>query len=395
MIKRKICIVTSTRAEYGLLRNIIQNVENDSGLECCLAVTGSHLMSAFGNTVQEIENDGVRIHKKIEIQMGGDSPVSMCKTMGIALISFGEYFSRIKPDLVLLLGDRYEICAIACAAANLKIPIAHLYGGETTEGALDEAFRHSITKMSYLHFTSTEAYRRRVIQLGEHPNRVYYVGSTGVENIENIALLTKEALCDSIGIPLGSNYAVGTFHPETLSSQSVSECKNLMEACKAFPDIHFLFTKANADPDGQMINALLQKYADEADNISLVASLGYKRYLSALKYCSFVIGNSSSGIVEAPSFHVPTINIGNRQAGRIQADSIINCTSASEDIIKAIQCAISDEFKEIARKAGNPYSRRNTSQNIVSVIKETLCNEKVDLKKKFYDLDQRFVDEHK
>lgn len=393
MKKPKICIVTSTRAEYGLLKNIIQNVENDPELECCVAVTGSHLMPELGNTVREIENDGVRIDEKIEIQMSGDSPVSMCNTMGLALISFGGYFSRIKPDLVLLLGDRYEICAVACAASNLKIPIAHLYGGETTEGALDEAFRHSITKMSYLHFTSTEAYRNRVIQLGEHPQRVYHVGSTGIENIETVELLTKDALCDSIGIALGDRYAVGTFHPETLSSQSVLDCQNLMEACQSFPAIHFLFTKANSDPDGQKINALLQEYADEADNISLVASLGYKRYLSALKYCSFVIGNSSSGIVEAPSFHVPTINIGNRQAGRIQAESVINCEPAAGDIVKAIQRAISDEFEEIARNAVNPYSRQNTSGNIVQVIKDLLCNGTIDLKKKFYDLGQRFFDE--
>lgn len=381
-MKKKICVITSTRAEYGLLRNIIRKIDEDPVLECRLVVTGSHLVPEFGNTVMEIENDKNQIDARIEIQMAGDSSVSICKTMGMALISFGEYFDRTKPDLAIILGDRYEMCAIACAAINFRIPIAHIYGGETTEGAIDEAFRHAITKMSYLHFTSTEEYRKRVIQLGEAPERVYNVGSTGIENIKDINLLTKDELVETLGFNLRDNYAVGTYHPVTFNTKSIKEAYELMEACICIKDIDFLFTKANADAEGKTINGILTEYANRFGNIFLVDSLGYKRYLSALKHSMFVIGNSSSGIMEAPSLGIPTINIGNRQKGRTQAKSVINVPPNKQEIIESIKKARTTEFENV----NNPYYGDDTSNRIVEVIKDNLVNKSINLSKPFYNI---------
>ena len=382
MKKKKLCIVTSTRAEYGLLRNIIKKAQQDDSFETALAVTGSHLSLQYGNTVEEIEKDSVKIDERIEILNGGDSELDICINMGKALTAFADYFERTKPDMVMLLGDRYEICAIACAAVNMRVPIVHLYGGETTEGAVDEAFRHSITKMSYLHFTATEVYRNRVIQLGEDPERVYNVGSMGIENIKTIPLMSREELSGSIGIDLSGEYVIGTFHPVTLEAGSAEvQCKELMEACGRFPDLTFVFTKANADVDGNKINKLLEEYAHDKENIYLVDSLGYRRYLSALNNAEFVIGNSSSGITEAPSFKIPTINIGIRQKGRIQADSIINCMPVSDDIDRAIREALFMDCSNVS----NPYEKEGTSDFILRVIKEYLENNKIYLAKRFFD----------
>lgn len=385
-MKKRVCIVTATRAEYGLLKPIIQKFIDESEIDTQVVVTGAHLSSEFGSTYKEIENDGIKIDDKIEILLSSDTASSISKSMGLALIGFADYFEKSKPDLIILLGDRYETLAVAIAAANQMVPIVHLYGGETTEGAIDECFRHAITKFSYLHFTSTEEYRRRVIQLGEHPDRVFHVGAIGIENIINLDLLSRKDIEEYLGLSNGDEYALVTFHPVTLESESFEEqILQLLEACRLMKDIKFIFTKANADSGGRIINYYIDKYSAENSNIISFDSLGQIRYLSAIKYCSVVIGNSSSGIIEAPSFGVPTINIGDRQKGRTQADSIINCEPTTEQIIDAINLSISNNFADKARNATNPYEKSETLSNITKIIKEYIFNEKINLKKKFYD----------
>lgn len=387
---KKIVVATATRAEYGLLAPIIKKFQNDPDIDVRVVVTGAHLSPEFGMTVKEIEYDGVIIDKKIEMLMSSDTSVGISKSMGLALISFAEYFDESKPDALMVLGDRYEMLAIACAAMNARIPIIHLSGGEATEGAIDEYIRNAITKMSFLHFTSTETYRHRVIQMGEAPDRVFCVGSMGVENAKNIQFLNKEELERAIGFLLGSQYAVLTFHPVTLENNTAKyEVEELMQAISKYPEITFLCTKANADTDGRIINACIEKYSQKNSNIILIASLGVQKYLSALKYAQFVIGNSSSGIVEAPSFKIPTINIGDRQLGRIQADSVINCNAIEKEIISAIEYSLSREFKIKLKDVKNPYGDGDTSSKIVSITKDFLMNSRINMKKKFYDIFNR------
>lgn len=280
--------------------------------------------------------------------------------MGLAIMGFADYFNDSKPDAVLLLGDRYEILAVACAAMNSRVPIFHLHGGETTEGAIDEAVRHSITKMSYLHFTSTEEYRKRVIQLGESPERVFCVGAVGVENVLKEPKLSKAVLEQSIGMSLDAPYGVVTFHPVTLEGDVTKQCIELIKAIEKFPQYKFIITGANADNGGSIINSIWKEYVKGRNNVYFTLSLGLKRYLSALKYASFMLGNSSSGIIEGPSFGIPTINIGNRQKGRIQAGSIINIGPSTNDIENAIKLAMSKQFREKARKIVNPYGNGGT-----------------------------------
>lgn len=384
---KKLVIVTATRAEYGLLSFIIKKFQKEVNIDLRIAVTGSHLSPEFGMTIKEIIADEIKIDKQIEILMSSDTAVGISKSMGLALISFSEYFAESKPDAVMLLGDRYETLAVACAAMNERIPIIHLYGGEATEGAIDEAIRNAITKMSYLHFTSTEDYRNRVIQMGESPDRVFCVGAMGVENIKNVKFLSKTDLENRIGISLGDNYAVLTFHPVTLEDNTAEEqVMELLNAIIKYPQLTFLCTKANADENGRIINERIEEYTHEYPNIFLVDSLGMQGYLSAVKYAQFVIGNSSSGIVEAPSFKIPTINIGDRQLGRIQAKSIINCNAKEKEIIAAIDYSMSNEFRTKLKNTVNPYGDGNTSSKIVNITKEFLINKKMEIKKKFYDL---------
>lgn len=387
---KKIVVATATRAEYGLLAPIIKKFQNDPDIDVRVVATGAHLSPEFGMTVKEIEYDGIIIDKKIEMLMSSDTSVGISKSMGLALISFAEYFDESKPDALMVLGDRYEMLAIACAAMNARIPIIHLSGGEATEGAIDEYIRNAITKMSFLHFTSTETYRNRVIQMGEAPDRVFCVGSMGVENAKNIQFLNKEELERAIGFLLGSQYAVLTFHPVTLENNTAKyEVEELMQAISKYPEITFLCTKANADTDGRIINACIEEYSQKNSNIILIASLGVQKYLSALKYAQFVIGNSSSGIVEAPSFKIPTINIGDRQLGRIQADSVINCNAIEKEIISAIEYSLSREFKIKLKDVKNPYGDGDTSSKIVSITKDFLMNSRINMKKKFYDIFNR------
>jgi GDP/UDP-N,N'-diacetylbacillosamine 2-epimerase (hydrolysing) len=308
--------------------------------------------------------------------------------MGLAMISFADYFEKLNPDLLLVLGDRYETLAVATTAMNQRIPIAHLYGGETTEGAIDESIRHAITKLSYLHFTSTNDYRNRVIQLGEHPDRVYNVGAVGIENILYEKQLSKVELENALEIKLSKPYALVTFHPVTLeNNSSEKQIESILEVCKEYKKLTFIFTKANADTEGRIINQFIDKYARENENIVAYASLGMRQYLSALKYCSMVIGNSSSGLLEAPSFGIPTINIGDRQKGRLQASSVINCKPMKECILQGIEKATSDDFVKKAKETVNPYGVGNTSNKVIEVIKEYVLGEKINLKKKFYDVE--------
>lgn len=384
---KKVVILTATRAEYGLLKSLIQKLDSEINIEMSLAVTGAHLSPEFGMTVREIEKDCIHIAKKIEILLNSDTSVSLSKSMGLAMISFAEYFDEYRPNALIVLGDRYETLAVCCAAMNARIPIFHLHGGEATEGLIDEAVRHSITKMSYLHFTSTEDYRHRVIQMGESPDRVFNTGAMGVENALNIEIMNLTELERSLGCKLNQRYAVGTFHPVTLESCTAEkQTKELLAALDKNSNMKYLFTKANADADGRMINGLLGDYAKLHNNFILVDSLGVQRYLSALKYASFVIGNSSSGLIEAPSFQIPTINIGDRQKGRIAGETVIQCRPEAGEIDKAIKLALSDCFRNNAAKAVNPYGNGDTSDKIVTIVKEFLLHDKIDIKKKFYDL---------
>lgn len=382
---KKISVLTATRAEYGLLKPIIEKLLK-AGFDVRVVVTGAHLSPAFGLTYREIEADGIAIDKKIDMLLTSDSPSAVSKSMGLAMIGFADYFQSLKPDALIVLGDRYETISVALAASNQRIPIIHLYGGETTEGAVDEAIRHAITKLSYLHFTSTEIYRRRVIQLGESPDRVFNVGAMGVENIMNESLMSKNEIEDSLKLSLDKPYAIATFHPVTLDDgNSINQSCELLEACKKFDDMIFIFTKANADAHGQSINQILEDYAAKSTNIFVFDSLGMICYLSALKYAAMVIGNSSSGLIEAPSFGIPTINIGSRQRGRLQASSVINCKAKEGSILEAIQLARSEAFITLSRTTKNPYGDGKTSALIVKEIAKVLSGDHLDLKKKFYD----------
>ena len=385
---KRIGIMTGTRAEYGLLKPLMQEINKDNDLELYLIVSGMHLSPEFGMTYQEIEEDGFEINAKVEMLLSSDSPAGISKSIGLAVIGFADEFQRADLDMLILLGDRYEALSAAICAMVMRIPIAHLHGGELTEGAIDEGIRHSITKMSYLHFTSTEQYRNRVIQLGENPERVFYVGALGVENIKKINLMTKEELERSIHFEIDENTVVVTYHPVTLENNTVEEqFLNLLKVLDRNPKIRMIFTKANADTNGRIVNELIDKYAAQnSERACAFMSLGQKRYLSALKYCRIVIGNSSSGIIEAPSFGKPIINIGDRQKGRICADSVINCGYTQQEIQQAMETALTEEFENKARNCRNPYEKENTAANIISVIKDYLLNDKIKLKKGFYDI---------
>ncbi len=384
---KKIAILTATRAEYGLLSPIIKKLKSMSEIEVAVVVTGAHLSPEFGMTVNEIEQDGVTVDKKIEMLLSSDTPSAISKSMGLAMIGFAEYFSECKSDALLVLGDRYETLAVCFAAFNAHIPIIHLYGGEATEGLVDESIRNVITKLSYLHFTSTESYRHRVIQMGEYPDRVFNVGAIGVENAMHTELLSQAELEAELGCVLGEKYCVLTFHPVTLEDNTAAEqTEELLEAIKNFPDITFLCTKANADINGRIINESLQSYADRHNHLYLFDSLGMKKYLSALRHAKFVIGNSSSGLIEVPSFKIPTINIGDRQKGRIQSLSIINCPPVSEKIEASIKKALSESFRKTLENVVNPYGDGNTSDRIIEIVSIFLLKNKLQLQKKFYDI---------
>lgn len=388
---KKVCIVTGTRAEYGLLKPVIDKIHKAQDLELQLVATGMHLSPEFGLTYKEIESDGYPVTEKVEMLLSSDTSVGITKSMAVALMGFGECFERLNPDIVLILGDRYEMLMVASAAMVAKIPVAHIHGGEITEGAMDDAIRHSISKMSQLHFAATEEYRRRIIQLGENPENVFHAGSLGVENIVNEKLLDKVAFEDSIGFSVDDNTIIVTYHPVTLENiPSKVQFEKLLTVIENNPKLRVIFTKANSDTDGHIINQMIDEFVEtHKERCVAFTSLGRVRYLSALQFCAAVVGNSSSGIIEAPSFHIPTVNIGNRQQGRISADTVINCGYEAEEIENALSKAFSKEFHALLLQMNNPYEKAGTSELIVEKIRDMLINGQ-GVKKHFYDV--KFVE---
>ncbi len=382
---KKICVVTGTRAEYGLLYWLMKEIEADSELQLQLIVTGMHLSSEFGLTYKEIEKE-FKIDKKIEMLLSSDTSIGISKSMGLAQISFAEAYEELKPDMVVVLGDRYEIFSATSAAMIAKISVAHLHGGEITEGAFDESIRHSITKMSHLHFTATDEYRNRVIQLGEHPSRVFNVGGMGIESIKRLKLLSKEEFEKSIEFKLNKKNILVTFHPVTLEKSTArKQFQELLDAIDELEDTNIIFTKANSDTDGRVINQMIDEYVikNSLKSVSFI-SLGQLRYLSALQFIDAVVGNSSSGLAEAPSFKIGTINIGDRQKGRIKAGSVIDSASNKISILEAFDKLYSVEFQNILLNIQNPYGDGCASQEIVEVLRNVNLDNI--LKKSFYDL---------
>lgn len=337
-MKRKICFVTGTRAEYGLLSNLMKAIQESNDVELQLVVTGMHLSSEFGLTYKQIETDGFVINEKVEMLLSSDTSTGVAKSIGLATIGFSDSFERLKPDLLIILGDRFEMLAAAQTALILQIPIAHIHGGECTFGAYDDAIRHSITKMATWHFTSTESHRKRVIQLGENPERVWNVGAIGIENILKFPLMTKEALYTSLQLNIEQPMFLITYHPET--NLKINGIHALLGALDNYPHINLVFTKANADNGGRRINKAIEEYVSQHENAKLFDSLGQLRYLSAVKYADAVIGNSSSGLIEVPYLQTPTVNCGDRQAGREKPISVFDCTLDVSTIRKAVEVAL-------------------------------------------------------
>lgn len=385
-MKRKVCIVTGSRAEYGLLKPLIKEVKKDPSLKLQLLVTGMHLSKDFGSTYKEIEKDGFRITKKINILLESDKAAGVAESTGKAIEGFAKAYEELKPEIVVVLGDRFEIFGAAIAAHISRIPIAHIHGGELTEGAFDDAFRHSITKMSHLHFVSTEEYRKRVIQLGENPKKVFNVGAIGLDNLRKQKLFSKKELEKDLGFKFNERNLLVTFHPVTLEDNtSERQFKNLLDAFEGLKDTSIIFTKANADTGGRIINNLIDSYTKKHRKSAVgFASMGRQRYLSVMQYADAVVGNSSSGIIEAASFKIPTVNIGDRQKGRLQPNSAINCSSSKRAIINAINKALSLKNKKARQKIKNPYQKKNTVDNVKKIIKKTSL-EGI-LKKEFYDI---------
>lgn len=384
---RKICFITGTRAEYGLLSRLMKMAQDDASTQLQLIATNMHLSPKYGNTYQEIERDGFSIDKKIPIlEEGKDDANATLKSMAKALEGFADAYDELKPDLVVVLGDRYEILAAATAALIERIPIAHIHGGEITEGAYDDAIRHSITKMSHLHFASTEEYRKRIIQLGEQPDTVWYVGAIGVENIKKLPLMDKEEIEESIQFKLDGNTLLVTYHPVTLGTHSAEhDIKEFLAALEERKDLRIVFTMPNSDTGAQaIVDAINAFVANNRDRAVSYKSLGVKRYLSVMKYAGAVVGNSSSGLVEVPSFGIPTLNIGDRQKGRIAADSVCNCDTDKASILQGLDTIMSPVFKQKAAATHNPYDKEGTAQAIFNVLSTYPLNQ---LKQKhFYDI---------
>jgi GDP/UDP-N,N'-diacetylbacillosamine 2-epimerase (hydrolysing) len=385
-MRRKVCVVTGTRAEYGCLRWVLEGVRSSPYLELQIIVTGMHLSPEFGLTYREIEKDGFHIDRKVEMLLSSDTPAGLAKSMGLGLIGFGAALDEVKPDLLLVLGDRFEIFSAAAAAMVARIPIAHAHGGETTEGAFDEAIRHSISKMSHLHFVAAEEYRKRVIQLGEHPDRVFLVGGLGIDNIKRLALLDRANLEASLGIQLGQRSLLITFHPSTLERTSASEqMTELLCALEMLRDTQLIFTMPNADTGGRVIMGMIENFVADHVNAHAYTSLGQLRYLSAIGQVDGVVGNSSSGLTEVPSFAKGTINIGDRQKGRLKACSIIDCPPDRQAIAAALQRLYSSAFQATLKTVRNPYGEGGASEKVVEILAQHPL-ESI-LQKSFYSID--------
>ena len=385
--RRKICVVTGSRAEYGLLQWIMRHLQDDPQVHLLVIATGMHLSPEYGNTWQAITADGFTIDRKVEMLLSSDTPQAMAKSTGIGLMGMADALHDLAPELLLVLGDRFEILAAATAAALMRIPVAHIHGGEATEGAIDDSLRHAITKLSHLHFTSTEPYRQRVIQMGENPEHVFCFGAPGIDSIASPKLLSREQLEESIGFKLGGRFLLVTFHPVTLGSAPTSdEMAALLDALAGTPaDIRLIFTMPNADAGGRALTEQIRRFADlHPDRAAAFTSLGQLRYLSAMKHCLAVVGNSSSGVIEAPALGVGIVNIGDRQKGRIQADSVINCAPERGEIAQALARAITPEYQETAAQVTNPYGTAGASEKIAKVAATFPLADLV--RKSFHDL---------
>ena len=384
-MSRKICVITGTRADYGLLRWVMQGIKDDSGLTLQVIATGMHLSPEFGLTFSEIEKDGFQIDRKIEMLTSSDTAVGIAKSMGLGMISFADALNELRPDLILVLGDRFEIFAAVSAALVARIPVAHLHGGETTEGAFDEALRHSITKMAHLHFVAAQEYFQRVIQLGEQPDQVFLVGGLGIDNINRLKLLNRAELEESIDFKLGHKNLLITFHPVTLeNSTATQQMAELLEVLAELEDTHLIFTMPNADNDGRALIKMVQQFVALHPNARAYTSLGQLRYLSCIAQVDGVIGNSSSGLTEVPTFKKGTINIGDRQRGRLQAASVINCEPTSKSIQSAINVLYSENFQATLSQVKNPYGDGGASEQVIKIIK--CCALEGITTKPFYDL---------
>jgi GDP/UDP-N,N'-diacetylbacillosamine 2-epimerase (hydrolysing) len=382
---KKIAVITGTRAEFGLLSPLIDQIQNDQEMQLQLIVTAMHLSPEFGYTVDEIERKGFKIDKKVECLLSSDSAVGITKSIGLAMIGFADALNELAPDLLIILGDRTEMLAAATAAMLANIPIAHIHGGETTEGAYDESIRHAITKMSYLHFASTETYRKRIIQLGEHPDRVFNVGAIGLDSIKDLDLLDRNEFEKSIDFQLGKKNILITFHPVTLENQSArGHFQAILDFLNSLTDTHFIFTHANSDKNGRVINQMIEEFVNDTKKISIAfKSLGQLRYLSALKHMDLVLGNSSSGICEVPSFNIPTINVGDRQKGRILSESVIQTEPNISDLSHAFAKATDSSYLEKIKNQKQLYGSGNAAEKIMSVLRLQTDN---DLKKAFHDI---------
>ena len=383
--KRKTCVVTGTRAEYGLLRWLMDGINKSTKLDLQIVATGMHLSPEFGLTYQEIENDGFKIDRKIEMLVSSDSANGIVKSMGLGMIGFTDALTELKPDLIVVLGDRYEIFTAVTAAMIFRTPVAHLHGGEATEGLIDESIRHSITKMSHLHFVAAEEYKKRVIQLGEQPDNVFLVGGLGIDNIVKLNLLERKDFEKSIDFKLGIKNLLITFHPVTLEKNtSEKQMNEILIALKELKHTHLIFTMPNADTDGRIIFQMIENFVNNHPHAKSFTSLGQLRYLSCIKHVDGVIGNSSSGLAEVPTFKKGTINIGDRQRGRIKAESVIDCKPTTKSISDAIKKLYSSEFQQKLKTVKNPYGSGGASEAIVKTLENISL--KTILKKKFYNM---------
>lgn len=377
---KKIAVFTGTRAEYGLLYWLLKDIQQDADLELQLLVSAMHLSPEFGMTYEQIEADGFTITEKVEMLLSSDSAVGTAKSIGLGVIGFADALARMKPDILVILGDRFEALAVAQAAMILRIPIAHIHGGEITEGAYDDAIRHAITKLSLLHFTSTKEHQNRVIQLGEHPSRVFNVGAVGLDHLQRSEMMSVEALAASLSFQLEQPYLLVTYHSVTLASEPAKESfEHLLKALDQFPDLQIILTYPNADDGGREIIPLLEAYAQkQPQRVLAIPSLGQLRYLSAVKHAAAVVGNSSSGIIEVPSFQVPTVNLGERQRGRLAANSVLSCHSTTQAIIETLQTALQSDQSQVI----NPYGKGKASEAILEQLKQA----NLSAVKVFYDL---------
>ena len=383
---RKICFITGTRAEYGLLSRLMRMIKEDRDSELQIIATNMHLQPEYGYTYKEIEADGFEIDCKVPMPKQSDDALGTVKSMGEELKGLADSFEKLQPDLIVILGDRYEMLMAASAALMFRIPVAHIHGGEITEGAFDDAIRHSITKMSHLHFASTEEYRQRIVQLGENPDRVFYVGAIGVDNIKKVQLMTKDEVEVSLGFAIDKNTVLATYHPVTLANSNVEDDVDaFLSAISEFPDLKVIFTMPNSDTGGNLIAEKINRFvAQNSERTIAFKSLGMKRYLSVIPHVAAVIGNSSSGIVEVPSFGIPTLNIGDRQKGRVSCESVVDCMSDKDSIVEGLKRVLSSKMASLAKCAKNPYDKIDTVKNIFEIIRDYPLDGLV--LKKFYDI---------